>query len=115
MPMAACRRGSGERGEGEMEKPTLGDKLFGLILWLVGLAGILYGVGLLGYQCLLWLKAGYWTAYEINSLWGGTPIHSKWAGVAQITTWLFSQSLAVGSFLVGCLLAFVGDNIGEGK
>lgn len=98
-----------------MAKSTTGDKFFGSVLWLAGIASFVYGVGLAGYQCFLWLKQGYWTAYEISSLWEGKIIHSKWAGMDQITNWVASQSLAFGAILVGFVLFVVGNSIFEGK
>ncbi|MBC8283822.1 MAG: hypothetical protein H8E32_08425 [Nitrospinae bacterium] len=78
----------------------------------VGLFGsmiLLAGIGLLGYQSLLWLQNGVWTEYPLltifNFLFENTPLHQwiinpeSWIGMQKLILW-FLESIPVSIALM---------------
>ena len=64
----------------------------GAFAWL---AGLLFGI----FQCILWLRDGYWTHFTPVLILG--PVQSTgWGGVDQIVHWIWLQPLWG---VIGCL------------
>ncbi len=84
------------------------SEALGGTLLLGGVALLLAAGGISVFQCVLWLKDGFWTTYEVRSLWGGTLFQFKWAGVTQIATWFCTQPLSAGAAMAAIPFMGVG-------
>ena len=68
---------------------------------LLGLIILLAGIGLLGYQSLLWLQTGVWTGYPLltifNFLFENTILHQwiinpeSWIGMQKLFLWVLES------------------------
>lgn len=101
------------------------DFCFAGINIAIGLFGgmiLLAGVGLLGYQALLWLQNGVWTEYPLlmvfNFLLENTPLHQwilnpeSWIGMQKLVLWFLestpiSLALMVPGFSIAISAALV--------
>jgi hypothetical protein len=81
----------------------------------VGVCVVLCGIGLLLYQCGLWLKDGHWTSIELQELWSRRPLKIDWAGLRQIIQWIIELPLSVVAFLLGTYLVWFGSETQEGR
>jgi hypothetical protein len=74
------------------------------------LAGVFLtaGIGVFGYQCLLWLRDGYWTPLELRLAWewlgGSEPYFPQWQGVQKIVVGFFDLPLMTGLLAAGILI-----------
>ena len=76
---------------------------------LLGVIILLAGIGLLGYQTLLWLQTGVWTGYPLlavfNFLFENTILHQwiinpeSWIGMQKLFLW-FLESIPVWLALI---------------
>jgi len=107
--------GSGIAGRSEPQMRTgVEGKLFGLLVG--GLSLMLFGVAVLGYQCLLWLRDGVWTQFEVRevSRWlvGADP-ELGWRGVQQLVVWTLNSPLGFAAIAAGGLMIWAGVAIGD--
>ena len=88
------------------------------ILLSIGLFGdliLLIGLGVLGYQCFLWLQNGVWTEYDLlsvfNYVFENTEVHQwiinpeSWIGMQKLLLWILevipvSMALMVPGFSI---------------
>ena len=93
-------------------KLSTADFFFAGLNITVGLFGViilLAGIGLLGYQTLLWLQTGVWTEYPLlaifNILFENTILHQwiinpySWIGIQKLFLW-FLESTPVSLALI---------------
>ena len=93
-------------------KLSAADFFFAGINITIGLLGVmilLSGIGLLGYQTLLWLQTGVWTEYFLlavfNFLFENTLLHQwiispeSWIGMQKLFLW-FLESIPVWLALI---------------
>ena len=82
------------------------------ILLSIGLFGdliLLIGLGVLAYQCFLWLQNGVWTEYDLFSVFNyafeNTEVHQwminpeSWVGVQKLLLWIL-ESIPVSISLI---------------
>ena len=68
---------------------------------------------MLGWQCLTWLRFGFWDAWPIARSLTGLGIYepqTTWGGVQRINHFLFEMPTAIGLMLLGLagIFAFGG-------
>jgi hypothetical protein len=94
--------------------PVLGAIMrafFWNVVTVVGLGLILSAVGVLAYQCILWLGDGYWTNFQFRLVWkflGLTEEPLSAHGIEELRTWMLDLPLAAGVFLWGLATLWAG-------
>jgi hypothetical protein len=89
------------------------------IALLPGSALLLTCLGIIGWQCLSWLRAGHWTPLAIRDGWhwlGIAEPATSWLGVNEIIDMALNGPLSFGVFVAGLsLLAVFGAVMGLTK
>lgn len=81
------------------------DKVFSCTGLVAFIAGSLSALGILVYQCFVWLIAGIWPPLPLEIV--GSCIRSLgagWIGLQIINTWILALPLSLVIFLIGFLL-----------
>jgi hypothetical protein len=91
---------------------TTGDKIVLGAGWVVSLAISLAGLGVISYQCLLWLRDGYWTKIPLSVLVIRSAPPIDWSGargVEKIVDSIGEESLGWTLLILGvfCLSGMV--------
>jgi hypothetical protein len=106
----------------------------GLVRWLkmavcrfIGIVATLAGYGLivgaffvLLFQGILWLRDGYWPAWQVRQVWYALELPAEplpWLGAEKIRTWLLDLPIAgalvpigVAAFLAGTFLMVLAES-----
>ena len=93
------------------------DKFFSGILYLLGIAVLLIGLGLVAFQVFLFLYHGAWVSYSLLRFIDFTPIQfqawvvrpDQWLGLHKIVYWLLDVPLAFLALVFGYLLIKLSD------
>jgi len=106
----------------EEQEKNLKDWVIGIgvLIWLIAAVG---GFCLFGYQCLHWLKAGTWPAYEGGDAFlyfGMDPNRITWVGLRKIVLWLTQLPLSAWlmiapGIILGAVLWIVEDQLSEAR
>jgi hypothetical protein len=88
------------------------EGIFGGFISVCGGLTMIGAIGIVVYQCGLWLRDGRWTAISIEDTLGRAP-PLAWVGVSKIVEWIWSCPLSVGVFGVGLIVMWIGGNIAE--
>ena len=97
--------------------------------WVAGIGGLIWGLsglgglGLIGYQCLEWLKAGHWEEYSAIDTFrylGMDPSQLTWVGLRSIVVWITELPLSLWLIFAPFILFvaanwLVEDHIQEGR
>ena len=75
--------------------------------FLAGVCAAILGVGVFGYQCLLWLRDGFWTPLEFARVMP-EPHFIRLVGLQKIMDALWRAPLSVCVFVVGIVVAILG-------
>lgn len=97
---------------GQDYKATKFDLMVAYSMIIVGLCGAVFGIGVLGFQFILWLRDGAWTSFELRFAWdaiGGRPPNFSWRGVQKIVTGVLELPLSFSFFVPGWML--IGSGI----
>lgn len=79
---------------------------FGLIGGFIAMSSI----GVIGYQCLLWLIDGYWTPVRLRLAWhwfGGADPDFQWGGVQKIAWWILGWPLSITLAVIGIIIFLI--------
>ena len=91
-----------------IQKLSSGNELLGGFFLLTGVLLLLGSGGFLIFQSVLWLRDGFWTAYEVRYFWGGDLFQFEWAGVGHVVAWFCTQPLTAGVAMAAVLLIAIG-------
>jgi hypothetical protein len=94
-------------------KATKFDVLIPYSMIVVGLCAAAFGIAVLGYQLILWLRDGAWTSFDLRLAWEGINGHPpafKWLGVQRIVDGFLELPLSLGFFVFGIIVAVSGGN-----
>jgi hypothetical protein len=90
---------------------------------LLASAGVLTGLGILGYQVFTWLKTGAWPAVSLmhglhylfpdwDTMWQWISAPRSWLGFHKIVSWLLIHTpLSLVVALIGLSFAFVSQGV----
>jgi hypothetical protein len=98
---------------GEDYKATKFDTWVAYSMIVVGLCGAAFAIAVLAYQCILWLRDGAWSSFDLRFAWeavNGPPPAFKWLGVQKIVDGLLDLPLSLGFFVLGIAVAVAGGN-----
>jgi hypothetical protein len=86
-----------------------------ILAYASGLLGALYGLGIIGYQCLTWLQYGYWPPVPIyaafDQLQIGYPV-VQWVGVQRLIFHVLLWPAGPALLIAGSLGAYVFGSLG---
>jgi hypothetical protein len=81
---------------------TKADKAIYLAVIAASLCVALFGLGVFGYQCVLWLRDGYWTAIPVSDFIAAVPMKADGAkGVQKILDWIWALPASFAAIIVG--------------
>jgi hypothetical protein len=119
-PPRLCRLGStiilAKAPRGRSMASVNREILMGEGLRIAGTFLALGGIGVLGYQGLLWLQDGGWTPLEFRvalQIVGAQEPFFVWRGVQKISVWFFDQSLSAVMITLGLSGAIFGAVLAE--
>jgi len=91
---------------------TVGGRVaFWTIIFWIGVGLFLSGIGTFAYQCLTWLRFGYWPQFEFSLALdqiGLGDLSTDWVGVNRIIRGIMEQPMAVGLLAFGCVIGGLG-------
>src|SRR5262245_13517947 len=82
---------------GHKMAPGTSDIWTGRCILFLGACLAIAGIGVLGWQCLLWLHDGTWTPLELRYVLELIEVQEpsfQWQGVQKISNWIFGQGLS---------------------
>jgi hypothetical protein len=85
-----------------------------LVAGLIGFGG----VAVFGFQCLWWLRDGYWTQGRLGELWYqlGFPYPAlSWAGIERIVLWIFDLPLSGGLILIAVIVGWIANSLSSAR
>lgn len=94
---------------------TLGEQ-WNIVLDHIGsiflILGVMGGLGIVGYQCFLWLRFGEWIKIPASTiiplkLVGWAYMGSEWLGIKKIVIWITELPLSLFVFIVGFLISII--------
>jgi hypothetical protein len=115
LPLAADEKtGAKRKGIESLNDPFVQN--FGVACVFLGIGLVIFGLGVLGYQCLSWLRYGSWMPLELWRTWvwlgGQWPIVVEWLGIQKIIVWVFDTALSFDAIVIGIVLTLVGVRLG---
>ena len=78
------------------------DIVFYLAVFAASICVILFGIGILGYQIVLWLRDGYWTEIPVSDFLAVIPLKPEGArGLQKILDGIWALPASAAAIAVG--------------
>lgn len=84
----------------------MGDALMACGGWIM-----FGGVGTVCFQCVLWLRDGFWTPYSLWTPWNWLELPYPWVewnGIQKIVVGIIDQPMSAALVLIGAVVLLLG-------